>query len=185
VNRYVLVIDEINRAKISRVFGELLYLLEYRTKTVTLQSGETFAIPDQAYIIGTMNTADKSIALVDYALRRRFAFVTLRPVIGDKSIVLRSWMEEKRITNAADVEKLFVTLNRLIEAKDEALSIGHSYFMLPEAASQKRFTSQLLDFLWRYRILPLVSEYEYELSSAQIDEKYGLAAVSRLAGVKW
>jgi hypothetical protein len=85
----------------------------------------------------------------------------------------------------AEVEKLFVTLNRLIEGKDEALTIGHSYFMLPEAAFQKRFTEQLLDFLWRYRILPLVSEYEYELSSVQIDEKYGLAAVSRLAGVKW
>ena len=66
-NRYVLVIDEINRAKVSRVFGELLYLLEYRNRTTMLQSGETFSIPDQLYIIGTMNTADKSIALVDYA----------------------------------------------------------------------------------------------------------------------
>jgi 5-methylcytosine-specific restriction protein B len=183
-NRYVLVIDEINRAKISRVFGELLYLLEYRNKTVTLQSGEAFSIPDELYIIGTMNTADKSIALVDYALRRRFAFVTLQAVNGDKSVVLRAWMDANQIGNAAQIERLFVTLNKLIAAKDEALTIGHSYFMLLEAVSQKGFTKDLLEFLWRYRILPLVAEYEYELTATQIEEKYGLAAVSRLAGVK-
>jgi MoxR-like ATPase/predicted RNA-binding protein with PUA-like domain len=183
-NRYVLVIDEINRAKISRVFGELLYLLEYRNKTATLQSGETFSIPDQLYIIGTMNTADKSIALVDYALRRRFAFATLQAVNGERSIVLRAWLDANQIANAVDVERLFVTLNKLIAAKDEALTIGHSYFMSQEAASKKHFTKDLLEFLWRYRILPLAAEYEYELSAAQIEEKYGLAAVSRLAGLK-
>ena len=183
-NRYVLIIDEINRAKISRVFGELLYLLEYRNKTVTLQSGKAFSIPDDLYIIGTMNTADKSIALVDYALRRRFAFVTLQAVKGDKSVVLRAWLDANQIANAAQVERLFVTLNKLIAAKDEALTIGHSYFMLPEAVSKKSFTQDLLEFLWRYRILPLVAEYEYELTATQIEEKYGLAAVSRLAGVR-
>jgi 5-methylcytosine-specific restriction protein B len=136
------------------------------------------------YIVGTMNTADKSIALVDYALRRRFAFVTLQPVNGDKSVVLRPWMDANQISNAAEVERLFVTLNKLIAAKDEALMIGHSYFMMQEAVSKKRFTNDLLEFLWRYRILPLVAEYEYELSADQIEEKYGLAAVSRLAGLK-
>jgi hypothetical protein len=93
-------------------------------------------------------------------------------------------MSAQQIANASDVERLFVTLNKLIAAKDEALTIGHSYFMLPEAVSKKRFTDELLQFLWRYRILPLVAEYEYELSAAQIEEKYGLAAVSRLAGLK-
>ena len=166
------------------MFGELLYLLEYRNKTATLQSGEAFSIPDELYIIGTMNTADKSIALVDYALRRRFAFVTLQPVNGDKSMVLRAWMDANQIANAADVERLFVTLNKLVAAKDEALTIGHSYFMLPEAVSRKRFTDELLKFLWRYRILPLAAEYQYELSAAQIEDKYGLAAVFRLAGLK-
>lgn len=77
-----------------------------------------------------------------------------------------------------------MTLNKLIAAKDEALTIGHSYFMMPEAVADKRFTQDLLEFLWRYRILPLVAEYEYELTAAQIEEKYGLAAVSRLANVK-
>ena len=79
---------------------------------------------------------------------------------------------------------LFVTLNKLVAAKDEALTIGHSYFMLQEAAAKKRFTKDLLEFLWRYRILPLAAEYEYELNATQIEEKYGLAAVSRLAGLK-
>ena len=70
----VLVLDEINRANLARVFGELMYLLEYRAESVPLAGGERFQIPENALIIGTMNTADRSIALVDHALRRRFAF---------------------------------------------------------------------------------------------------------------
>lgn len=87
--RYVLLIDEINRAKTARVFGELLYLLEYRDKVVELQNGTSFSIPPNLYVIGTMNTTDKSIALVDYALRRRFAFVDLVPVKNGQSVVLK------------------------------------------------------------------------------------------------
>jgi len=77
--RFVLVIDEINRGKASRIFGELLYLLEYRHERIQLASGDMFEVPKNVYPIGTMNTADRSIALVDYALRRRFKFVGLRP----------------------------------------------------------------------------------------------------------
>jgi AAA domain (dynein-related subfamily)/EVE domain len=180
-NRYVLVIDEINRAKVSRVFGELLYLLEYRKKSLVMQSGEEFSIPHNLDIIGTMNTADKSIAVVDYALRRRFAFVTLNAVNGDKSVVLRSWLDANHISNAGEIERLFVTLNKVIAAKDENLTIGHSYFMLPEAVKERRFPNELLEFIWRYRILPLTSEYEYELTTRQVDEKYGLDAIKRLS----
>ena len=75
----VLIVDEINRANLSRVFGELMYLLEYRDKAVPLAGGGRFEIPENVRIIGTMNTADRSIALVDHALRRRFAFLALRP----------------------------------------------------------------------------------------------------------
>jgi hypothetical protein len=182
--RYVLVIDEVNRAKISRVFGELLYLLEYRDRSVTLQSGEEFSIPKNLYIVGTMNTSDKSIALVDYALRRRFAFVMLHPVEGDKSVVLRKWLDANGVANASDVERLFVALNKLVATKDEALVIGHSYFMSDETIEKKRLAKEELEFIWRYRIMPLVAEYEYELTTAQVAEKYGLAAVSRLAGLK-
>ena len=180
-NRYVLIIDEINRAKISRVFGELLYLLEYREKSVVLQSGGEFSIPDNLDIIGTMNTADKSIAVVDYALRRRFAFVTLKPIDGDKSVVLRRWLEANHISNDVEIERLFVTLNKVVAAKDENLAIGHSYFMSKEAVDRGRFPNDLLEFTWRYRILPLAAEYEYELTASQIDEKYGLDAIKRLS----
>jgi len=76
----VLIIDEINRANLARVFGELMYLLEYRDKEIPLAvDGEKFSIPSNLLIIGTMNTADRSIALVDHALRRRFAFIKLPP----------------------------------------------------------------------------------------------------------
>ena len=79
-----------------------------------------------------MNTVDKSIALVDYALRRRFAFVTLNPVVNGKSVVLRKWLAQKNIENADKLENLFVALNQLVAAKDESLMIGHSYFMTKE-----------------------------------------------------
>ena len=76
----VLIIDEINRANLSRVFGELMYLLEYRDKEIRLAGEDNpFSIPENVYILGTMNTADRSIALVDHALRRRFSFVHLAP----------------------------------------------------------------------------------------------------------
>ena len=75
----ILIIDEINRANLSRVFGELMYLMEYRNESISLAGGSQFSIPDNVRIIGTMNTADRSIALVDHALKRRFAFIKLYP----------------------------------------------------------------------------------------------------------
>jgi 5-methylcytosine-specific restriction enzyme B len=180
-NNYVLLIDEINRAKTARVFGELLYLLEYRDKTVELQCGEPFSIPQNLYIIGTMNTTDKSIALVDYALRRRFAFVDLVPVKDGQSVVLGKWMESKGIGNAADVEQLFVALNSAVAQKDEALMVGHSYFMHQQAVDEKWFSTELLRFIWDYYIMPLIAEYEYQMSRAELEEKYGLAALRESA----
>ena len=175
--RYVLLIDEINRAKTARVFGELLYLLEYREKEVELQNGMRFSIPPNLYIIGTMNTTDKSIALVDYALRRRFAFVDLVPVRNGQSVVLSKWLESNGIVNAAEIDRLFVGLNNAIAEKDEALMVGHSYFMLKQALNERRFSPELLRFVWDYYILPLVAEYEYQLTRIQLEEKYGLSAL--------
>ncbi|HET9229513.1 MAG TPA: AAA family ATPase, partial [Thermoanaerobaculia bacterium] len=101
----VLIIDEINRANLSRVFGELMYLLEYRNKDIPLAGGNRFHIPSNVRILGTMNTADRSIALVDHALRRRFSFVGLRPDFG----ILRSYHAGKGFP----VEKLVSLLQRL------------------------------------------------------------------------
>jgi 5-methylcytosine-specific restriction protein B len=176
---YVLLIDEINRAKTARVFGELLYLLEYRVKEVELQNGTRFSIPPNLYIIGTMNTTDKSIALVDYALRRRFAFVDLVPVKNRQSVVLGKWLESNGISNATEVDDLFIALNDAIvlNQKDEALMVGHSYFMLQQAVKEKRFSPELLRFVWDYFIMPLIAEYEYQSTRAELEEKYGLAAL--------
>jgi len=181
--RHVLIIDEINRAKTARVFGELLWLLEYRDETITLQYGQEFSIPPNVYIIGTMNTIDRSIALVDYALRRRFAFVTLWPVRDGKSVVLNAWLKSHGIGNAEEIDRLFVALNTAIAEKEEALMLGHSYFMVEDARKAGRFDDDLLDFIWRTQILPLVAEYEYQLSSSQIEEKYGLPAIRKRAGL--
>lgn len=175
--KFVLLIDEINRAKTARVFGELLYLLEYRDREVELQNGTKFSIPPNLYVVGTMNTTDKSIALVDYALRRRFAFVDLPPVKNNESVVLRKWLDANGITNAAEVDALFVALNTAIAQKDEGLMVGHSYFMQTEAVSAKRFSEDMLRFLWGYYILPLVAEYEYQLSRTEVEERYGLDAL--------
>ena len=92
---YVLIIDEINRGNLAKVFGELYFLLEYRDETVELlyAGTRTFALPENLFVIGTMNTADRSIALVDAAMRRRFAFVPLHPAEPPTSGVLRSWLE--------------------------------------------------------------------------------------------
>ena len=89
----VLIIDEINRANLSRVFGELMYLLEYRDQKIPIASGGELKIPENIKIIGTMNTADRSIALVDHALRRRFAFLSLKPNYD----ILKSYHEKNWI----------------------------------------------------------------------------------------
>src|SRR5687768_2308429 len=111
-----------------------------------------------------MNTVDRSIALVDYALRRRFAFMTLWPVRDGGSVVLQSWLKARGIANAQEVDALFVALNIAIAEREEALMVGHSYLMLEEACKAGRFSDALLDFVWRSQILPLIAEYEYQLS---------------------
>ena len=95
--KHFLVIDEINRGSLAKVFGELYFLLEYRDSEMTLQySDEPFTLPSNLYIIGTMNTADRSIALVDLALRRRFYFVEFHPDDEPVKGVLRRWLAEER-----------------------------------------------------------------------------------------
>ncbi|MGL4498420.1 MAG: McrB family protein [Planktothrix sp.] len=147
----VLIIDEINRANLSSVFGELMYLLEYRDEKIPLAgSNELFGIPENVRIIGTMNTADRSIALVDHALRRRFAFIELRPNYE----ILRRYHERE----APDfpVDGLIATLQRVNQAiNDPDYELGISFFMLPDLAVQ-------IEDIWRMEIEPYLEEYLFD-----------------------
>jgi 5-methylcytosine-specific restriction protein B len=153
---HVMVIDEINRANLPKVLGELLFLLEYRDEHVqTLyRPDEAFSLPANLWFIGTMNTADRSIALVDAALRRRFHFIPFFPDDGEMAGLLRRWLERaKEPTWVADlVEIVNADLVDLLGGPD--LQIGPSYFMQIgiEAA---------LPTVWRYNIEPLIQDQLY------------------------
>jgi 5-methylcytosine-specific restriction protein B len=149
--RCVLIIDEINRANLTQVFGELMYLLEYRDKKIRLAgSSELFSIPKNVRIIGTMNTADRSIALVDHALRRRFAFIELRPNYD----VLRRYHEKKK--TGFQVDGLIETLKRLNHAiADKHYEVGISYFLTENLAEE-------LEDIWPMEIEPYLEEYFYD-----------------------
>jgi uncharacterized protein (DUF2461 family)/DNA polymerase III delta prime subunit len=160
--RYVFIIDEINRGNIPRIFGELLYLLEYRDEEIILPySQERFSIPHNVYILGTMNTADRSLALVDFALRRRFHFI---PFEANKSI-LKRWLEKKRPTMLDKVMEVFTLLDQAIE--DKHFKIGFSYFMDPELNTYK------LQLLWEYTLRPYLEEYWFNEPSRvfRLEEK--------------
>jgi 5-methylcytosine-specific restriction protein B len=144
----VLIIDEINRANLAQVFGELMYLLEYRDKKIRLAgSSEPFGIPENVRIIGTMNTADRSIALVDHALRRRFAFIEIRPNYD----VLRRYHEKKETD--FQVDGLIEALKRLNEAiADKHYEIGISFFL-------REKLSEEIEDIWQMEIEPYLEEY--------------------------
>jgi len=151
----VLIIDEINRANLSRVFGELMYLLEYRDREVPLAGGGRFRIPKQVRILGTMNTADRSIALVDHALRRRFAFLALQP----KFDVLEGYHE----STGFQVEGLIGTLRRLNQAiNDPNYEIGISFFLCDDL-------DKSLEDIWRLEIVPYLEEYFFDQTD-RVDE---------------
>ncbi len=141
----VLIIDEINRANLAQVFGELMYLLEYRDREIPLASGNRFRIPENVRIIGTMNTADRSIANIDYALRRRFAFLELRP---NYEILRRHYHLKKDF-----VEKLINILKQLNQAiADKNYEIGISFFLTDNLDDD-------LEDIWSMEIEPYLEEY--------------------------
>lgn len=170
-NRHVphfLIIDEINRANLAKVFGELYFLLEYRTKSVRLTySGDDFALPPNLFVIGTMNTADRSIALVDAAMRRRFAFVELSPRTEPTAGLLVRWLE--REGRDPEPARLLDALNSRIDDADFA--IGPSYLMKPGV-----YRDGGLDRTWRTKILPLLEEHHYG-EGLDIAARYGLDAL--------
>ncbi|MFF5488123.1 DUF4357 domain-containing protein [Streptomyces virginiae] len=170
-NRHIphfLIIDEINRANLAKVFGELYFLLEYRNKSVRLTySGDDFALPSNLFVIGTMNTADRSIALVDAAMRRRFAFVELSPRTEPTQGLLRRWLAaQDRGPEPAD---LLDALNSRIDEPD--FRIGPSYLM-----KKAVYREGGLDRTWRTKILPLLEEHHYG-EGIDIAKTYGLEAL--------
>ncbi|MBN2543839.1 AAA family ATPase [bacterium] len=146
----VLIIDEINRANLSRVFGELMYLLEYRNKGIPLAGGKAFKIPANVRIIGTMNTADRSIALVDHALRRRFAFLRLEPDYN----ILQKYCESKEIN--LNLDELINTLKKVNKKmNDRNYSVGITFFLTDDLENQ-------IEDIWEMEIVPYLEEYFFD-----------------------
>jgi 5-methylcytosine-specific restriction protein B len=150
----VLIIDEINRANLARVFGELMYLLEYRNKEIKLAIGsdtsDTFKIPENVRIIGTMNTADRSIALVDHALRRRFAFIKLQP---DYEVLRRYHLKENTGFPVDRLIPVLMEINRTIN--DPNYEIGISFFL-------KKDLMDHIESIWKVEIEPYLEEYFFD-----------------------
>ncbi len=163
--QYAMVIDEINRGNISKIFGELITLIEVDKRkggeyevTLTLPySGKPFSVPSNVDLIGTMNTADRSLALVDTALRRRFEFIELMP---EPAVLTGIEVSERGHTIRLD--DLLTVLNKRIEALyDREHAIGHAYFTsLKNIAIEERFKS--LAGIFKTRIIPLLEEYFFE-----------------------
>ena len=153
--KHFLIIDEINRGNLAKVFGELYFLLEYRNKSIRMQyqqEGEKdFSLPKNLYIIGTMNTADRSIALVDLALRRRFYFIPFHPDEKPVKYVLRKWLKHKKLDNMEWVADVVAEANKLLK-DDRHAAIGPSYFMM------ERLDKRRVERIWKHSVLPYIEE---------------------------
>lgn len=163
---FFLIIDEINRGNLSKIFGELMMLIEADKRgeknkiKLTYSSGEYFYIPDNLYIIGTMNTADRSLTIVDYALRRRFAFIKMRPNFNEP---FESFLERKGISKEtiSTITSKMKSLNNVILNDDslgDGFEIGHSYFCSYKTGEHKKWLSNV----FKYEIIPLIEEYWFD-----------------------
>ena len=180
---HILIIDEINRGNISRIFGELITLLEADKRTgegahpikVKLPySKEDFSVPSNLYIIGTMNTTDRSTGSIDYAVRRRFAFITLKTdpeviktCIKDDAVRAKALALFKQINgDGTDDTTSFIATHKAGDFDLEDLKVGHSYFLAE--------TLEALQMKMRYEVIPLLREYIKDgiLQGKEEDEKY-------------
>lgn len=151
--KFFLLIDEINRADVATVFGELIYALEYRNEAIEtpyeVEKSSKITVPDNLYIIGTMNTADKSVGNIDYAIRRRFIFFDLLP-------------NADAIENGY-AQTVFLCVNEFIKTsintqyRANDFLIGHTYFLLPE--KKKINSEKLINYRMEYQVLPILREY--------------------------
>lgn len=160
-NSYFFLIDEINRGNLSKIFGELFMLIEKDKRGNSLQllySGDKFNVPENVHIIGMMNTADRSLAMLDYALRRRFAFFTMNPAFhSDGFRAYRAAFSSDKLDRLIDCVE---NLNRAISADDslgEGFCIGHSYF-----CDIGEDTDSTLSDIVEYELIPLLKEYWFD-----------------------
>ena len=156
---YFLIIDEINRGNLSKIFGELLQLIEadYRDSPIQLAyNKQRFSVPSNLYLIGMMNTADRSLAMIDYALRRRFSFYEMKPAFENSSF--KEYVEEKHDPRLNNLVKALMELNKVI-ADDDSLGngfcIGHSYLCNLEEKYD-------LESIVEYDIVPMLREYWFD-----------------------
>lgn len=162
-NDYFFIIDEINRGNLNKIFGELFLLIEQdkreTTKIKLLYEDEMFSIPSNLYIIGLMNTADRSLAMMDFALRRRFGFVTLEPALNNSKFI--------NYVRTKNNEKLLRLVNKVVElneeiTEDSALGkgfvIGHSYFCSKNKTVSDDEVKQIVEF----ELIPLIEEYWFD-----------------------
>ena len=157
--RHVMVIDEINRANLPRVLGELLFLFEYRDEQASTlyRPDDEFRLPDTVWFIGTMNTADRSIALVDAALRRRFHFVPFFPRRGPTAGLLERWLD--REGQPGWVGDLVAMVNdELTEALGSDLQLGASHFMRKGYRGEPGTNDEVLRRIWEYNIEPFMED---------------------------
>ena len=172
--KFVFIIDEINRGNLSRIFGELLMLIEADKRgpehAIALTYGssdERFSVPDNVHLLGLMNTADRSLAIVDYALRRRFAFEALKPAYGNgkfREFLLEADVEPNLVDR---IDRNLGTLNeRIRHDKDlgPGFEIGHSYFVPEESADEQWYRATV-----ETQIVPLLREYWFDLPD-QVNE---------------
>ena len=165
-NKYVLIIDEVNRGNLSRIFGEVLSLLEADKRGQSLQltySEGEFSVPDNLYLLGLMNTADRSLALVDYALRRRFAFVTLEPKFESPSFASELERMGVPTSGVSVIRDQMTKLNGAITNDARNLGsryvIGHSFFCPRNPVPDWR---QWFEGIVKFEIAPLLEEYWYD-----------------------
>lgn len=163
---FVLIVDEINRGNVAKVFGELYFLLEYRDEPINLQySEEEFTLPPNLLIIGTMNSADRSIGLLDGALRRRFRFVSFYPEDEELVNVLPAWLKQNAPT-LTWLAPVLARANQLLN--DKHLSIGPSHFL------QEGLNEDTVKTIWKYSVLPYLEDQffgrEHELDKFKLEK---------------
>lgn len=171
---FVFIIDEINRGNLSKIFGELMMLIEHDKRgpehtiplTYSESSGERFSVPENVHILGLMNTADRSLAVVDYALRRRFVFFDLEPQFGCDAF--RATLQDRGAPTAL-VERIIeriTVLNQAISKDDKNLGrgfeVGHSYFCPPTDASETIDWDEWYRNVVEFEIAPLLREYWFD-----------------------